>query len=125
VGTVFDGGRRRSQVEFTKAQYREAIANYRQVVLTAFQEVQDQLLAPQQLQGEAHLQTAAVRSAERALQVATDRYRAGAVSYLEVVIAQSTVLANERTAADISRRQLETSVRLIKAVGGQWTGGTG
>jgi len=70
-------------------------------------------------------QAAAVRSAERALQVATDRYRAGAVSYLEVVTAQSTALANERTAADISRRQLEASVRLIKAVGGQWTGGTG
>lgn len=125
VGTIFDGGRRQSQVELTKAQYREAIANYRQGVLTAFQEVQDQLQAAQQLQGEAQLQAAAVRSAERALRVATDRYRAGAVSYLEVVTAQSTALANERTAADISRRQLEASVRLIKAVGGQWTGGSG
>lgn len=120
VGTVFDGGRRQSQVDSAKAQNREAIADYRLTALSAFQEVQDQLTAAQQLRGEAQLQAAAVSSAERALRVAMDRYRAGAISYLEVVTAQSTALQNERAAADIARRQLEAAVRLIKAVGGQW-----
>jgi NodT family efflux transporter outer membrane factor (OMF) lipoprotein len=118
VGTLFDGGRRQSQVDSARARNREAIADYRAVVLGAFQEVQDQLTATKQLRTEAQLQAAAVTSAERALRVAMDRYRAGAVSYLEVVTAQSTALQNERAAADVSRRQLEATVRLIKAVGG-------
>jgi outer membrane protein TolC len=105
-------------VDLARAQNREAIADYRGVVLSAFQEVQDQLTATKQLRAEAQLQAAAVTSAERALRVAMDRYRAGAVSYLEVVTAQSTALQNERAAADVSRRQLEAAVRLIKAVGG-------
>jgi NodT family efflux transporter outer membrane factor (OMF) lipoprotein len=120
VGTLADGGRRKGQLEANKALYRESVANYRQTVLTAFQEVEDWLAAGQQLSDEATVQEAAVQSSERALRIAMDRYKGGAVSYLEVVTAQNTALANERIAADIARRQIDTSVALIKALGGVW-----
>jgi NodT family efflux transporter outer membrane factor (OMF) lipoprotein len=122
VGTLADGGRRKGQLAATQAVYRESVANYRQTVLTAFQEVEDWLAASQELSDEARVQEAAVKSSERALRIAMDRYKGGAVSYLEVVTAQSTALANERIAADIARRQMDASVALIKALGGSWSG---
>jgi NodT family efflux transporter outer membrane factor (OMF) lipoprotein len=122
LGTLFDGGRRKHQLEGARAQYDQTVATYRQTVLTAFQEVEDNLTATRQLADESQTQQKAVASAERALQVALNRYQAGAVSYLDVVTAQSTALSNERVAADISRRQMDSSVLLVKALGGLWSG---
>jgi NodT family efflux transporter outer membrane factor (OMF) lipoprotein len=121
LGTIFDGGKRKHQLEGARAQYDQTVAVYRQTVLTAFQEVEDNLNATRQLADEAGTQQKAVASAERALQVALNRYQAGAVGYLDVVTAQSIALSNERVAADISRRQMDASVLLVKALGGPWS----
>jgi NodT family efflux transporter outer membrane factor (OMF) lipoprotein len=120
VGTIFDGGRRKQGVNAAQARYDESVADYRQTVLTAFQEVEDNLNATRTLANEAQTQQRAVDSAERALQIALNRYQAGAVSYLDVVTAQSTALSNERVAAQISRRRMDASVLLVKALGGFW-----
>jgi NodT family efflux transporter outer membrane factor (OMF) lipoprotein len=120
VGTIFDGGRRRQGVNAAQAHYEESVADYRQIVLTAFQEVEDNLNATRTLANEAQTQQRAVDSAERALQIALNRYEAGAVGYLDVVTAQSTALSNERVAAQISRRRMDASVLLVKALGGLW-----
>jgi NodT family efflux transporter outer membrane factor (OMF) lipoprotein len=122
IGTIFDGGRRKHELEAARARYQETVATYRQTVLTAFQEVEDNLTATRSLAQEASTQQKAVASAERALQIALNRYQAGAVSYLDVVTAQSIALSNERVAADISRRQMDASVLLVKALGGLWAG---
>ena len=120
LGTIFDGGRRKQQLSAARARFDESVAGYRQTVLTAFQEVEDNLTASRTLANEAETQQKAVASSERALQIALNRYQAGAVSYLEVVTAQSTALTNERTAVDISRRRMDASVLLVKALGGLW-----
>ena len=121
VGTLFDGGRRKHQLESANASFAASVADYRQIALTAFQEVEDNLAAGQTLAAEAQTQDMAVRSSQRALDVALNRYKAGAVSYLDVTIAQSTALANERAATEIARRRSGASVSLIKALGGMWT----
>jgi NodT family efflux transporter outer membrane factor (OMF) lipoprotein len=118
--TVFDGGRRRAVSEQTRAAYDESVANYRQSVLTAFQEVEDSLAALRILENEARAQQAAVAAAEHSLELSTNRYKGGVVSYLEVTTAQSTALADERAAVDILRRRMSASVSLIKALGGGW-----
>jgi NodT family efflux transporter outer membrane factor (OMF) lipoprotein len=121
VGTVLDGGRRKHQVETAKDNRLATVADYRQVALTAFQEVEDNLAAVQTLAAEAQTQYLAVRSSQHALDVALNRYQAGAVSYLDVTVAQSTALTNERAATEIARRRSDASVLLIKALGGPWT----
>ena len=120
VGTLFDGGRRRAMTEKAQAQYDASAADYRQTVLTAFQEVEDNLASLRILQQEAGKQDEAVASAQKTLQLELDQYRIGTVGYLEVVTAQSTALANERTAVDLERRQVDASVLLVKALGGTW-----
>ena len=120
VGTLFDGGRRRAMTEKAQAQYDASAADYRQTVLTAFQEVEDNLASLRLLQQEAGKQDEAVVSARKTLQLELDQYRIGTVGYLEVVTAQSTALANERTAIDLERRQMDASVLLVKALGGIW-----
>jgi outer membrane protein TolC len=97
------------------------VANYRQTVLTAFQEVEDSLAVLRILNDEAQAQQAAVTAAEHSLQLSTNRYKGGVVSYLEVTTAQSTALADERAAVDILRRRMTASVSLIKALGGGWS----
>lgn len=118
--TAFDGGRRRAVSEQAKAAYDESVANYRQTVLTAFQEVEDNLAVLRILDDEAKAQEAAVAAAERSLQLSTNRYKGGVVSYLEVTTAQSVALADERAGVDILRRRMTASVSLIKALGGGW-----
>jgi NodT family efflux transporter outer membrane factor (OMF) lipoprotein len=118
--TVFDGGRRRALSEQAQAAYDTTVASYRGSVLTAFQEVEDNLAALRVLAEEAGVQDAAVKAAQRSLDLATNRYKGGVVSYLEVITAQSAALANERTAVDILRRRMAGSVLLIKALGGGW-----
>jgi NodT family efflux transporter outer membrane factor (OMF) lipoprotein len=120
VGTLFDGGRRRAMTEKAKAQYDASAADYRQTVLTAFQEVEDNLASLRILQQEASKQDEAIVSAKKTLQLELDQYRIGTVDYLEVVTAQSTALANERIAVDLERRQINASVLLVKALGGLW-----
>jgi NodT family efflux transporter outer membrane factor (OMF) lipoprotein len=121
VVTVFDVGRRRALSEQAKAGYDQTLANYRQTILTAFQEVEDNLAALRILEQEAATQQAAVAAAEHSLDLSTTRYKGGVVSYLEVITAQSTALADERAAVDILRRRMTASVSLIKALGGGWT----
>jgi outer membrane protein TolC len=88
--------------------------------LTAFQDVEDNLAALRILSDEAKQQADAVRSAERSLEIANNRYRGGITTYLEVVTAQTTALGNERTAVQILSRRMTASVNLIKALGGGW-----
>jgi NodT family efflux transporter outer membrane factor (OMF) lipoprotein len=120
IGTVFDGGRRKQQLASANAGYAATVADYRQIALTSFQEVEDNLAAGQTLAAEAQTQDRAVRSSQHALSVALTRYKTGSISYLEVTVAQSTALANERVATDIARRRSDASVSLIKALGGLW-----
>lgn len=120
VGTLFDGGRRHALTEKAQAQYDASAADYRQTVLTAFQDVEDNLASLRILQQEAGKQDQAVASAKQTLQLELDQYRIGTVGYLEVVTAQSTALANERTAVDLARRRMDASVLLVKALGGIW-----
>jgi NodT family efflux transporter outer membrane factor (OMF) lipoprotein len=120
VVTAFDVGRRRAISEQARAAYDESVANYRQTVLTAFQEVEDNLAALRILDDEGKAQQAAVAAAEHSLDLSTNRYKGGVVSYLEVTTAQSTALADERAAVDILRRRMTASVSLIKALGGGW-----
>jgi outer membrane protein TolC len=120
--TVFDAGRRRAAADQARAVYDETLADYQASVVEAFREVEDQLAALRVLAGEAAIQQRAVDAAERSLAQATNRYRGGLVSYLEVTSAQSVALNNERTAVDLLTRRLMASVLLIKALGGGWDG---
>src|SRR5262245_47088490 len=119
--TVFDGGLRRAQTDEARAAYDAGVATYRQTVLTAFQEVEDNLAALRILAEEAHVQDDAVSAARQTVTVTTNQYRAGTVSYLDVVVAQTTALENERTAVDIRSRRMVAAVLLVKALGGGWT----
>jgi len=118
--TLFDGGRRRATSESARANYDAAVATYRQTSLTAFQEVEDNLAALRILENEAQQQEQAVASSKDSLQLFTNRYKGGVDTYLQVITAQTTELANERNAIDIQRRRLDASVLLIKALGGGW-----
>jgi NodT family efflux transporter outer membrane factor (OMF) lipoprotein len=117
---IFDAGRRRSVNAEARAAYTESVAGYQQSVLVAFREVEDNLAALRILEEEADVQARAVAAAERSLTLATNRYRGGVTSFLEVIVAQNAALANERTAANLRTRRLAASVLLIKALGGGW-----
>ncbi|HVP90165.1 MAG TPA: efflux transporter outer membrane subunit [Terriglobales bacterium] len=118
--TVFNGGQRRSTYLQARAAYDGTVAEYRQTVLTALEQVEDNLAALRLLAEEARYQTEAVSEAERTLKLANNRYINGVTSYLEVVTAQNTALANELQAVGLLTRQLTASVNLIKALGGGW-----
>ena len=117
---VFQGGRNRANLAATKAAYDETVANYRQSVLTAFQQVEDGLSGLKFLSQASTSQIAAVDDAQRALQLANNRYAGGVTSYLDVITAQSALLNNQRLATQILGQQLVTSVYLVKALGGGW-----
>jgi len=119
--TLFDGGLREAQSAQASAAYDEQVAAYRQTVLGAFQEVEDNLAALRILGEEAQLQEEVVRSAREALDLTTNQYKAGVVSYLNVISAQTTLLNNERTLVDLLGRRLTASVSLVKALGGGWS----
>ena len=120
VELLFDAGRRRAITEQARDAYEQNAANYRQSVLNAFQEVEDDLAALRIYQQETISQQAAVLSARRSLQISTNRYKGGVTTYLEVLTAQTAQLANERTRADLTTRQFASSVQLIRALGGGW-----
>ena len=122
MAPIFTGGRLKAGVAQAEAGYRQSLAQYEKAVLVAYQEVEDQVAALHYLEGESQSEDSAVRDAREAEEIAIERYKAGLVGYLDVIFAQETVLANERTAAQISSQRLVASVVLIKALGGGWTG---
>jgi NodT family efflux transporter outer membrane factor (OMF) lipoprotein len=118
---LFDGGARGAASDQAVAAYDEEVALYRQTVLTGFQEVEDNLAALRILAEEARVQQEVVEGARKSVELTTNQYRAGVVSYLNVILAQATLLSNERTAATILGRRLGASVNLVKAAGGGWS----
>ncbi|MEX3907526.1 TolC family protein, partial [Paraburkholderia sp. BR14319] len=120
AGTLIDFGGREAVRNEARAQYDENVAQYRQTVLDAFGEVEDNLAALRVLEQEANAQDRAVDAAQRTLVTINNRYLGGAITYLDVVVAQTTALTNERQAVAISRRRMAASVALVKALGGGW-----
>jgi len=118
--TIFSGGSRRAQVQFAKAGYDASVASYRDTVLNAFREVQDDVTGLTVLNQAKQSQQQAVDAARRTLDIASNRYTGGLVSYLDVVNAQQNLLNNEQELAVIQGQKLVTSVLLIKALGGGW-----
>jgi NodT family efflux transporter outer membrane factor (OMF) lipoprotein len=117
---LFDAGRRRSITDQARASYDASVAAYRQNVLAAFQEVEDNLSALRILRQEDLEQAEAIRLAERSLALAINRYQGGITTYLEVITAQSAALANERAGVELLTRRMMATVQLIKALGGGW-----
>ena len=118
--TIFDAGKRRAITEQAWANYQGVVANYRQTVLTAFQDVEDNLSTLRILAQELKEQDEAVAASKRYLALANDRYNLGIDSYLNVINAQTTLLNNQRTAMNLRMEQMTANVQLIKAVGGGW-----
>lgn len=118
---IFAGGRNRANLERSRAVYDESIALYRQRILVAFGEVENSLAGVRHLSAQAAAQERAVANARRAASLAEERFRAGIVSYLEVVDANRAVLQTERGSAQLAGQRLASTVQLIKALGGGWT----
>ncbi len=117
---LFDGGRRRAQVALSEAQYDSVVAGYRQTVLTAFQQVEDNLSELRVLAEEAAVEDRAVEAAQESLRISTVQYKSGVVSYLQVITSQTAALQAERTAVDLLTRRMVASAFLIEALGGGW-----
>ncbi|MCU1382278.1 MAG: efflux system, outer rane lipoprotein NodT family [Acidobacteria bacterium] len=122
IAPLFDGGRNRAGVDQAMAVFRGSLAQYEKTVLTAYQQVEDQLAALRILSGEAESQADAVADATQTVEIATNRFNAGLVGYLDVLVAEETLLANQRVAAQISGQRRVASVVLVKALGGGWLG---
>jgi NodT family efflux transporter outer membrane factor (OMF) lipoprotein len=118
--TVFDAGARSAQVEQARAVFDQDVASYRQTVLTAFQQVEDQLAALRILAQEAEVQDKAVAAAFEAARIINNQYLAGTVAYTNVVVADQTALGNAETAVNIRQSRLVASAALIQALGGGW-----
>ena len=118
--TLFDAGKRKAVTEQAWAVYQGTVANYRQTVLAAFQEVEDNLSTLRILSQELQQQNAAVESSQRYLTLANVRYISGMDIYLNVIIAQTALLNNQRTAMNLRMQQMTASIQLIKALGGGW-----
>jgi NodT family efflux transporter outer membrane factor (OMF) lipoprotein len=120
VELLFDAGRRHAITQQARDAYEQQVANYRQTVLGAFQDVEDNLSALRILGQESAQEQLAVQAATRSLNISTNRYKGGVTTYLEVLTAQTTELSNLRTQADLATRQFVASVQLIRALGGGW-----
>lgn len=118
--TLFDAGKRTAVTEQAWANYQGTVASYRQTVLSAFQDVEDNLAMLRILSQELQQQDAAVTASQRYLKHANERYILGIDSYLNVIIAETTLLSNQRTALNLRMEQMTASVQLIKALGGGW-----
>ncbi len=118
--TIFDGGARRAESARVRAAYDQSVAQYRQTVLSGFQEVEDNLSTIRVLNDEAQVEDEAVQLARESVRLMTNQYKAGTVAYLDVVTTQATLYANERTALALQGRRFTASVALIKALGGGW-----
>jgi NodT family efflux transporter outer membrane factor (OMF) lipoprotein len=120
VQTVFDAGARAAVVEEDRAIFEQNVANYRQTVLTAFQQVEDQLAALRILAQQAEVQDKAVAAAFEAARIINNQYLAGTVAYTSVIVADQTALADAETAVSIRQSRLVASAALIQALGGGW-----
>ena len=120
VAPIFDAGRRRANLDQAIAAYDQTVANYRETVLTGFQQVEDNIAASRILENEAQAQDKAVVAAQKYLELAVIRYRGGVTSYLEVTTAQSAALSNQLTALNILGRRMVDAVTLVQALGGGW-----
>lgn len=118
--TLFDFGRRGATLQNVQSAYDATVASYRQTVLAAFQEVEDDLAALRYLAEEAAQQQEAVAAAQLSLQLETDQYKAGTVSYLNVITTQTIALGDEQTAVTLLQRRMASAVDLVKAMGGGW-----
>ena len=118
--TLFDGGLRNAQSDQARAAYDATVASYRETVLTGFLEVEDNLAALRILEEETRVQDQAVQAARQVVNITTNQYQSGTVAYLNVLVAQTTALANERTALGLLGRRFSASVLLVKALGGGW-----
>jgi NodT family efflux transporter outer membrane factor (OMF) lipoprotein len=121
--TVYDGGLRRAQTLEARAAYDASVATYRQTVLTAFQGVEDNLAALRILEEESRVQDEAVAAAQQSVELTTNQYKAGTVSYLNVITVQTIALNDEITAVQIKGRRMAAAVLLIQALGGGWNAG--
>jgi len=121
---IFDAGLRRAQTEQAIAAYDGTVANYRATALQALQDVEDNLAALRILEEEAKVEAEAVEAARQSVQLTLNQYKAGTVSYLNVVTVQAALLAEERNAVNLLNRRLAATVGLIKAIGGGWQPGT-
>ena len=117
---IFAGGRNKANYRHAWAVYDEAVADYRQQVLVAFGDVENSLSAIRHLADQSEAQTRAVKNAQRATDLATDRYRSGIVAYIEVVDASRDALTSEQANAQLAGQRLIAAVQLIKALGGGW-----
>lgn len=122
--TLFDFGRRGAQVASAQAAYDSTVAAYRQTVLSAFQEVEDDLASLRYLAEEAQQQNSAVVAAQKSLDLEIDRYKAGTDSYLTVITTQAILLGDQQTAVTILQRRMTSAVDLVKAMGGGWDAST-
>ena len=122
--TLFDGGARRAQLKRAQAGFDAASADYRATALSAFAEVEDQLARLHHYRDATVEENGAAEAAQRALDYAMTRYRAGAVNYLEVVTAQTAALQTQRGLVELKAQQLRASVALIRALGGGWPAAT-
>ncbi|MGA7778618.1 MAG: efflux transporter outer membrane subunit [Paraburkholderia sp.] len=120
AGTIFDGGLREAQTNAARAAYDEDVAVYRQTVLAAFQDVEDNFASQRILEQEIVVQQQAVESARQALDIVTNQYKSGTVGYLNVLTAQTTAFTAEQKLASIAGERMVSSVGLVKALGGGW-----
>jgi outer membrane protein TolC len=121
--TLFDGGERDAAVRAAQAAYDGSVATYRQTVLTAFQQVEDELSSLRILQQQSVAEDEAVRAAQHALDIALNEYRAGTVAYTTVVTAQTALLGDQQAALTVQQNRLVASATLVAALGGGWTTG--
>jgi NodT family efflux transporter outer membrane factor (OMF) lipoprotein len=120
IAPIFDAGRRRANTDQAIAAYDQTVANYRETVLTGFQQVEDNLATLRILEKEADTQQRAVLDSQKYLELSLTRYRGGITSYLEVTTAQSAALTDEVTAVNILGRRMTSAVLLVQALGGGW-----
>lgn len=118
--TVFDGGARAAQVKLARATYDQKVAAYRQTVLSAFQNVEDNLASVRILDSEVTVQEAAVASANKALEITLNQYNAGIVDYLAVIVEQNIAYTTREAAISLYSRRLVAAVNLIQSLGGGW-----
>lgn len=118
--SLFDGGLRRARTQEARATYEEDVARYRGTVVAAYRDVEDSLAALQELGLESASESAAVIATTRALEQSREQYRAGLISYLQVVVTENAALAAQLSATDIAMRRMNASIALVEALGGGW-----
>jgi multidrug efflux system outer membrane protein len=120
MAPIFTGGRLRANLDQARAQYREAVLGYEKTVLVAYGDVEDQLAAIHYLARQSQADAGAVTDSSRAAEIALKQYQAGLVSYLDVVVAQQTLLTNEQNSTQVTGAEAVATVSLIRALGGGW-----